>query len=252
MVGFKMKKITVVLAVLLAGCGGGQETTPLPAMPAIEALAVAKGQRVDVIALDRTTHSLGADISTVGDGGQLIGGRLAGVINQSATQGSWTISQSGGGTINVVSDQLNDVFQFGSGSLVGVAGAATTNMPTTGNASYTGTADVIVNNGTDLTQLTTSQIGVDFRSGWLNVLMTKDDSRWLAINGARVTGNQITGGDLSISQTFAIPAPDSTNLAHMGGFFGDAATEAGGVFFIDNTSIGETFSAQGVYTAKKD
>lgn len=202
-----------------------------------------------VLRLDPNTGTVVSEQTTLTAPNTLSGGALAGTVSYTYDQGaSNSIALNSGGDAVLIDRALEHAFRFGaSGGRVGVAGIATTNMPTIGSATYTGFADVNVNDGSGSPKsLTNATTTVSFDTGKVNVYLSSSQN-WIRIDGADISGNTYSDGVLTVSPSFATDPVTSGALDHKGQFFDTDASELGGVFILDRTDAGVSFKAQGVY-----
>jgi len=249
-----LKALAFLTLSALAGCGSGStvSSTSNQILPSSQLfMATSPNATLEVLRLDPATGLIVSETSTLTAPNALTGSALAGTVSYASTAGAEnTILLNSDGSKAKINDQGQDyVFRFSaSNGRIGVAGLPATNMPISGTAVYTGSADVIVNDGSGSpTFLTASSTTAFFGINEVNVVLDNTVD-WIRINGADISGNTYSDGVLTVSSTFATDPVTSGALEHEGRFFETNAKEIGGVFILDRTDAGVTFKAQGVYS----
>ncbi len=246
---FSAPAILAFISLSACGGGGGGSTQNTPD----SALFTASSPDVtlDVSSLNRATDVVSTQTTALNAPSTLVGGVLAGTVSYSYETGASNFITLSGGKTAAIDDRATTVsFMFANADIVGVAGVAATNMPSSSTASYSGHANAVVNDGNTITQLTSSTVTANFSSDLANISLS-GDGRWLRINDANINGTRITGGNVSVSSDFANAPATSGDLDHAGQFFGVGASEVGGTFIIDKTDNGTSFKAQGVYNGAR-
>ena len=196
----------------------------------------------------------------------------SGVLNEDKTQ----VALEEGGQITLLSflGRSTTLFQFEPASgnpSFGVLGQATdmTAFSPEGTARYIGTDTAIVQiiDDSDLYDLTGDvTIDVDFdtslvdfdisgldgqRTDGLSAPVDVSDVAQIGISGGRLRGNTYAGGAATFaSGQIAIGLSGAESIASTGGLFGENASEAGGVFVIDDTDATGNLLIQGQYIAE--
>jgi len=242
---------------ILAGCGGSDDTSgsdPLLQTPDSQ-LFVQSGPTLGltVLGINRTTGSSFEEATTLNAPSTLIGGHLDGTVSYERVFGAEnTIALSSGGTASLEDVGNSYVFRFGNADIFGVGGLAATSMRTSGSATYSGGADVIVNDGSGAPIVLTNVVATaDFGLGQVDTRLTNDQSFWLSINDAAISGNRYSDGMVSVSSRFATDPGTSGALVHEGGFFAPDGSEIGGAFVLDRTGANINFKAQGAYSGAR-
>lgn len=242
--------LTAILALAACGGGGGGGTPQQLYVPNSELFnATSPDATLSVIGLNRSSEIPFTQTTTLAAPSTLTGGKLAGTVNYTYAAGATnTVDLNSGGSVTLNDEGNVYAFRFGNADIFGVAGIAATNVPTGGTAIYNGFADVIVNDGTGpQTLLTQSTTTATFDAGRVDVRLSNAGSDWIKIDGATISGNTYSDGNMSVSGTFATAPVTSGSLQHEGMFFKDNAKEVGGWLIHDRTGAGINFIAQGTY-----
>ena len=249
----------------LAACGGSTTTTvdntlPLNANSTVPSDLVAVLSTLTSGEIDRTTGTFNRDDDTFDIGG------LTGSYD--AATGIVTLDGGGTATLGLEQDFSAAVLvEQASGTTFGVFGVPAGNIPTTGNATYNGGAEVVIADGDAIYALEGSSIvdvmfagrAVDVTIDDLDGTMTDGggaesavtDVARINVNSATLTGSDFEGGLFSIAsdQVGTFESGDEV-VTHGGALFGPAAPEVGGTFTVDDTEVGSLL-VQGVYTATR-
>lgn len=215
--------------------------------------STADTKSISVFGLDRTNDTTFRENTTLVPTDTIQSGRLAGVITFSTTSGGRNfITKSNGDTIDLTTGGANGsdyTFVAADGTLLAVAGQVSPNVPSSGVAAYFGAADVVVNDGTDITTLTTMNATANFSTDRVTITFGGAGSKSLSINDATISGSAINNGNLSATNFSGSPTGGAASLSHRGSFFGPDGAELGGVFTLDENNSGNPFSAAGVYSS---
>jgi len=150
----------------------------------------------------------------------------------------------------------------------GVIGIATqtTDMPSRGSASYTGDAQVTIQDGVDLFDLHgTSVVAANFSTGSVSTTLsalngtkvpgfgateTASNVATITITGSSVSGNGFSGGSAGVNSSNLTTLTSGARTQIGGTFYGARAAETGGTFVINDSANGGIL-ALGDFLAKR-
>ena len=256
--------LAAALILLLAACGGGGGggiaaggaviLDPLDA--ATNAFVLADGA-ITAQVLTPSTNSVSTQTGTVDAATSIVtAGDLSGVADFAAG----TVAIDGGGLAIISSDGTQFVGRFdaspqGDTRSFGVVGLATeaANLPA-GSASYAGSTNVNIVDGTDIYDLTgTLDLDIAFDATNPTVSTTLDalsgtvtdavsapvavaDAAQITITGSALDGAGFAGGTTTLTSDSITPLTDDATTALTGGFYGPNAEEVGGVGIINSAA----------------
>ena len=260
------------LALILAGCGGGSNTSPVPANKVyLDFTAQGATGKVDLDGAMIDTNS-GAIATGTGDV-ELSTGAFSyagdtGTVDLQAGTGSI----NGGGSVSVFDLHpyvAGTVVQQSGATQIGFVGQSTdsTIAQAPAVATYNGASKVVIRDGNSLWTLDgTSTASIDFAAGSGSASMSNlngtkadfgggtsnvTDVATIGMNNLLISGNGLSGSNATItSNQLGGFLTGGANVSLQGGFFGPSAANIGGVLSVDDTTNG-VLSVQGAFTGTR-
>lgn len=260
---FRSTAIVLLANLTLIACGGGGGVTSMTERPTPENTpklfdrVSTESAELAVAVLDsaaRTTRTETGTLDRADD--RATTGDLTGDLSANRQ----LITLDGGGSITLVPGDTGYASRFiatpaGEDRTIGILGIATqeNNLPT-GSASYSGDANVTIQDGATLFDLSgTSSIEADFAAGSVTTTLsgldgtrTEDldapvnvtDAATIEVSESALNGGIFSGGTASVSGSGLASLSDSAMTSLTGSIFGPKGEEAGGVLVIDDRASG--------------
>lgn len=213
---------------------------------------------LSVVSLDSGDRSTSASTGTLDrDQDTLSLGDLSGDINSDRSE----VALDGGGQILLTTGE-NEYSRFfdatpsGDNRTIGIVGISATNMPTSGDVTYSGTSMLTIQDGVNIYDLTgTSNVQANFDSGLVTSTIDDlsgtqqigptgsvdvNDVATITFSGSEIDGTTFSGGTAEMTSDTITALSDSAQSSLNGAFFGPDAVETGGAFVINDADDGAT------------
>jgi len=189
------------------------------------------------------------------DGDTMTGSALAGTYDPAT--GIVTLDDGGMATLTQTGDFSGTILlETTDGTAFGTFGVRASDAPTTGTATYTGTTELTIVDGSSLYEVSGDMTAfADFDDEGFDVVLdnldgtqtdgfgvpqgTVEDLAVVEIGAAEINGGAIQGGIPGFdSDTIAVDLSDFNELTHEGNFYGPGYDEVGGSLVIDDSDAG--------------
>lgn len=201
--------------------------------------------------------------------GRFVLGSHSGLANSDRTQ----VVLDAGGIITISQNATDFVATFSSQPVAyspsfGVFGIAThvSEIPSSGSASFTGSAEMQILDGTVVYDLSgIANLSSDFDANSIDVTINSlsglrigsggsttsvADPVEILVTNASIAGNSYSGGSVSLANSsLAGSLSGSESVTNLGNFFGPNYDEVGGILVVDDSASGPLLILQGTYVA---